>query len=490
MRLTSIKRAITECGKPVIKIEAQSECLDKIGGNYYGVPGRVIQGSEGVTPFAFRKVTNIRGFVKDTPRTIERFVSQNCRTQLVRSSEITEIQGGDMYPAWKMREIEEMFHQKQIIIDGQEVVWRGGELFTRLGSCLNYFRFIASVEECTKQQIYGCSSECSENTMYFIIPDRIVTQTFFNESGLAVANTYQSLLDYYRAQSGIIEVEDIPGDLQIRCDYFKVFKVRGTGYIPSVFYFDEYSNSNKVIGMFLDSEDPDYNLLCRGIDNQACARVQILPITITEIACLELTLGTPVVTELGCTVIPFEPAWEQHSGDTSIFVSGNARILNLSVINDLLISTGGEPVEATWDYTVPSDMPDNCVYNTPIPPTATILEVRINSDLPLDPTEYNFTAGVLTFNSDCPVEGDLINVKFEYTSSSTPVLSGDIIAKIQGTNCTPKSTIYLSHTSFDVIPSGATLIIQNDGNIRWYGPVTSSDMSGSVIEITNIIYSV
>lgn len=53
----------------------------------------------------------------------------------------------------------------------------------------------------------------------------------------------------------------------------------------------------------------------------------------------------------------------------------------------------------------------------------------------------------------------------------------------------PRAAITFSHANNDSIPVDGLLIINTDGRISYTGPVTTADLTGSHIQITNIIYT-
>lgn len=485
-RLSTIKRPITSCNKPVIKLVTTTECTDQIGDSYYGT-GDIIDGSVGATQFPFQKITNLRGFIKDIPREIIRQNSLNCRVQKVSSSVKYDLQGGDAYPSWKMRELEEMFHGKQIIVDGQEVLFSGGTMFTELGSgCPQLYRLRTTIEECRKEQIYGCQSECTPNCYFFRIPSNIVTQNFFNEAGAQIASNYNQLLEWYRNQSNVKEVIDVEEVLQIACDYYKVFKVIATGYIPSFIFFDNPSQTNKVYGVSLDCDQPDYSKLCGNIDNRSCGALDLDIPFVFELECGAITITDTDVFEIssGCGVAPF-PNWQQHTGTTSIIVSGNLRTLNLSVYNEDY--PGVPPIEGSLDYLI--GMGDECGFNSGLPIDADVYEVQ-EDGVPLDESEwsYNMATQDITF-LPCVDVGDIVTLKY-HQGGASPTFSGQIIATITGPSCLPLSPVYQTNSNNASIPAGATILIEPNGNIRWYGMPTSYDAIKSIIEVTGISYTV
>jgi len=487
MNLSRIKRPTTSCGKPVIKLVTTTECKDNIADNYYGT-GTIIDGSGSVSAFPFQKVTNLRGWIKDTPREITRQDSLNCRTQKVFSKVSYQLQGGDYYPTWKMRELEEQFHAKQMIWDGLEMKFPSQTPFEEIGTfCNPVYRLRAAIDECRKQQIYGCQSECEPNCYHFLIPANIITQNFFNEAGQQVASTYTQLLDWYRQQSNISEVTDINADIQIQCDYYRIFKVVGTGYVPSFLFFDTPTQSNKIFGKALDCNSPNYAALCGNVDNRSCGQIQINPVVIYELTCevVEITGVEVFILGESCDVVPF-PDWVQHTGDTDIISAGNVRTLSVSVFNDNYIGSG--ETDGSVNQTTPIDEV-TCIIDTGVPPNGDVYEVQFDG-VPISPSEYSYNPSTqeMTFS---PCVGVDVEITVKYTIAGTsPTFNNEIIAVITGSSCLPPTTLYLSNANNASIPLGSTLVIDTMGNVKWIGAPTSSDMTGTVIEVIDIIYNV
>lgn len=482
MSLSNIIRPFTSCNKPVIKLVTTTGCSDEIGDSFYGI-GDVIDGSSEVSAFPFAKITNLRGFIKDIPRDIIRQVSLNCKPQKVSSTIKYDLQGADAYPAWKMRELEEMFHGKQINIDGYDVQFTGGAMFEQLGKdCPPLFRLRTTIEECRREQIYGCQDECTPNCYFFLIPANIVTQNFFNDAGIQIASNYQQLLDWYGAQSNVQEVQNVVADLQINCDYYRAFKVTATGYLPSFFFFDNPSQVNKVYGMSLDCNQPNYSKLCGNVDNSACGLLVLDPPLVYELTCGDVTITDTTVFMLGtpCDIEPY-PNWEQHTGTTNILSSGSLRTINLSVFNEDFV--GVAPTDTYYEFI--TDGTTKCGLVPPIPPDSDVYEI---DPVPDGDWSYNPSTQEVTFDP-CLEEGLSVKIRYTY-GGNAPTLNGEIIAVVSGTGCTPSGPVYLNNSNNASIPVGATLLIEPGGNVRWYGAPTSYDNTGSVIEITNIQYNI
>lgn len=488
--LTRIQRPKSDCGKPIIRLEAYSSCNDE--GGYYGT-GSPTSGSNGVQPFAYRRVTNIRGFVSRVPRTIERIVSQNCRTQKTTSSRIWQIQGADLYPVWKMDEIETMLQSEHITIDGEDVVYRAAEpAFTlAYNSCTGLFTLRINVEECTIQNIYGCGESCEQFYYVLAIPialplDDNGNVNFFTDGASLIGNDITSLMQYLRNQTGVTDVQDLTGVISLNCSFYAIISISGINpVLPPYFYINYPSVKNKVWLRKLNVVNPDYDSLCNNINTTKCKALHIGTPTIIALTCSDVILDTPIVTLFGgnCWVDPV-PYWEQYSGVTSIVGGYGTNTLNLSLFNQNLPIAVSD-LTGQYDYTAGSS--GACSVLIPNGQGAIIDLVEIKGS-PTSDYNFNQSTGVIDFTGfTCLGASDFVHIEYHFPAGIGQVLSGQVIAEIKG-GCLPTNTTYVTHSINPSIPDGSTLIIGTDGKIRWVGRVTTSDNTGSVIEVTNIVY--
>lgn len=469
--LVNIQRPTSDCGKPIIRIEAFSDCFDNMTGEYYG--GNL----------NYKKTLNLKGFIKSVPREVERTISFNCRTQKVRSSRVYEIQGADLYHEWKKNEIEDMLSLKTITIDGEEVVYNGGVSFEEANtSCPKLYRLRLQVEECAKQQIHGCGDECPTKDNIFVIPERQINDTYFDSQGRRIASSFQGLINWFKAQSGITVAEEVAA--LVDCLYYKVLRVQGTGLVPSTIYFDQPLAQNKVVAYKIDLNSPDINLICNGVNNNECGVLLLDAPTIYEVVCDDITLGTPLIYKIGenCSIVPMGSWYED--GTNEIASTGIHKNMTLKLRSDAHILPPPPSSGTTFSYT--SSIQSNCTIQTDIADDAVIQEVRRNGVVQTGGQySYNPTTKVITL-TNCLNTNDTVEIDYSFTSY--PVIS-EVIARITGTMCTPNSLYVFNNSTNSSIPLGANLTLYSNGEIKWTGKVTQADGSGSTIEIDNILYT-
>jgi hypothetical protein len=473
MSLTSIQRPISECNKPVIRLVATPSCESS--------NGNIADGSEGVSNFPFQIITNLKGFIRDIPREIIRQNSKNCRPQKVQSSVKYELQGGNLYPAWKMREIEQSFMSEKIEIDGQEVLFSGGAIFEVAGNtCNNLYRLKTIIEECQTISIFGCNPTCLTPIYYFVIPPipEFEVPNFFNDSGILVASGYSQLLAYYSNRANVLEVEDIVEPLPIQCSYYKVFSIKTSGITPSYLYVDSVSNSSKIFGIPLDESNPDYNKLCKGIDNTACLIPIIEPPFVYELTCGDITIGSITqFSDMMCAIM-VQNMW---TGDVEITSTGDTRSIDIDISSTEYISGGGAIGEIAHTIILGQE----CGITLSIDGGASIIDIQVNG-IDLDESDYSYTYPNLTF-SPCLTVGDDLIIK--YQEQITPPYIKQTIALITGTMCRPLTTVYQNNENNSSIPVGATIAIFPNGEVRWYGVPSAHTDANSTITVTDIIYN-
>ena len=86
---------------------------------------------------------------------------------------------------------------------------------------------------------------------------------------------------------------------------------------------------------------------------------------------------------------------------------------------------------------------------------------------------------------------DVLNEDLTYDSgdpeAELPVVSADVAYISAGG--WPKEMKMFTHANIDSIPADGLLTIDTNGRINYTGPVTAANLSGSNIQITNIIYT-
>lgn len=492
--LLSINRPTDNCGKPVMKLEAYSDCQeDNFTNNYYG-NGDIIDRSDGFGgTIQFSKSTNIHVSISRIPRKIERTVSYFCRTQKVRSSKTWDIQGMDMYPAWKMDEIEGMLQAETIVADGQEVVYRGGDpAFTQIvNGCTGRFKMRLTFEECAKQQIYGCNSDCVKKDKYINVTDGIFNTdlsmaTFYDSNKVKIASSYDGFKAWLRNQDGVTDVQEVDNS-DMKCASYKVLKISGGDALSAIYYAVKTNPNNKIYIRAVEG----INELCNGQDSTLCATPILGIPELYEITCDAVVYGTPELYYMGqeCEIIPMN-GWVQGSGETSVKAGIDSTKVSLSLTNPNFIGNSGGQQTLIFNELNNSATP-MCTVTLPSGIGATINEVKINNVV-LSSGSYTFDdiTGKVTIvdEGNCAQNEQYFYVSYDVISGNSPyVMSGQTIAKIQG-GCLPLNNVYFTNSCNGSIPDDVTIVIQPNGEIKWWGQVNYSDNNGSKIDVTNLIF--
>lgn len=276
------------CGLPLLRIEAEFACKDVFSGQYYGDPGTVTSGSY-TAGYQYKKVLNIRGTFRRLPRTIEKQISLNSRTQKVQTVRKWELQSSEQFPDWKMDDIEDMFCAPHIYVNGVEYIYPGDTPFRMLYPKEQNSKYALKtiMQEFNKWQIFGCSDDCgSPSERYYGLQRQ--ANAYYSENGALIARTYDELLAYFNSINGSTGTRDIT-DATIPGGYYKIFKVTGTGAMPAFFYADNVTIGSRIYGKDLDASDPDYTQLFR---ISSCASPVIGEIAFTSESCQSPVIGT------------------------------------------------------------------------------------------------------------------------------------------------------------------------------------------------------
>ncbi len=289
---------VTECGDALIRIISAFDCLDAFTGDFYGIPDTVLSGS---ATFGYVKISNIRGRIVRRPREIKRELSYNCKLQRVESTVAYLLEGFEYFPTWKMQELEGQLHSSRIWVDDyrtyKEYQFSGGTPLKQISKCFELFKLETVLEVCTQRQVFGCGADCTVaigidgSNLVYSIPESYNGGAFFGENKQMVAQDYDELLVYLRAQDGITDVHDI--DISsIDCTIYKAIAISGNGYIPGSIYYDAATGNNRVFGAVVkELED-----MCNGV--LSCSKPVTGIILIDDMLCQEPETGTPVVTDI------------------------------------------------------------------------------------------------------------------------------------------------------------------------------------------------
>jgi len=329
-------RPTTPCGAYLITLYSYFTCYDSFNDEYYGIPAGQTWG--------FAKVTNFRGSIERLPRTITRQISYNCQLQQVESTPVYRIKSiQEAFPAWKMREMEGQLHADNIFVNDyvtdKQYQYSGGTPFERIYTCWELYKFVATLQDCTQRQIFGCSDPCSNDGLLFSVPGNYMEGAFYSESGNKIGNDLADLIDWYRNQDGITEAYQVYPTSPLTsplCSEYAMFYVDGNGYIPTFFYFDKVAPGNRVYGV----QGIDPSILCSG--EPECEVPQIGTITFSNDGCLTPDIGT-ITFE---TIIPADLTitdygdWAASSADGSLY--NNSVTFSLTTVNTTI--TGGSDV--------------------------------------------------------------------------------------------------------------------------------------------------
>lgn len=324
-------RPMTQCGNYLITLYSYFTCYDSFNDEYYGIPAGQTWG--------FAKVTNFRGSIERLPRTITRQISYNCQLQQVESTPVYRIKSiQEAFPAWKMREMEGQLHADNIFVNDyvtdKQYQYSGGTPFERIYTCWELYKFVATLQDCTQRQIFGCSDPCSNDGLMFSIPGNYMEGAFYSESGNLIAEDFAGLLEWYRNQDGITEAYQLYPTSPLTsplCSEYAMFYVDGNGYIPTFFYYDAVRPANRVYG--IQGTDPE--VLCN--DEPVCEVPEVGVITFDDDGCITPEIGSITfedVTPIDVTISDYGD-WEASSQDGALY--GSSVTFSLTTVNTTLV---------------------------------------------------------------------------------------------------------------------------------------------------------
>lgn len=342
---------LSACGDPLIRIISRFECIDQFTGEVYGNPAQVFSGA---ADWNYTKITTTTGRIVPRPRDIIREWSYNCRLQRTESQPTYLLEAYEMFPAWKMLEIEGQLHANKLWIDDyinqKEYIFSGGTPFAKVDGaldCTELFKLQTNLYECTQRQIFGCTTICeSTSNGFLIIPASYNDGGFYDENGLLIATVLDGdeaspyavgLVQWLRSQDGITDVTVINITGYSCEDYtYAIVQIQGTGYIPTFIYIDNPSTANRLYTIVTNDTD----VLCGYIGETPCARPAI-DITISSMVC-ETPVLVITVEEITPTTLIVSDAgdWVQTSSLAEVY--GNQVTLSLDTVNSSIIAGVGE----------------------------------------------------------------------------------------------------------------------------------------------------
>lgn len=485
--LATIQRKTADCGKPVVNLKGGGGCGN---GFVYTGSGSVVVGSAGVEPFSYNYNINILGNVYRLPRKIERSIAHNCTTQKSISSRMYKVEGWQIFPLWKMNEIEELLMSKDIYIDNIKVVFKGDRVFEQVGrSCDNMYKLNFTVEECHVQQIYGCVGDCAimQNVYAFrasmanTLHDGTFNVTADNGFEINSSNLYNYLL----SRNGVTAVYDVTADpdiVALNSDIILAFKVEGIRPVLPYFHVGNRSSKARVFPIIR----PLGTAVSSGLGlSGICDNINISGlITSTLQTCDALVVGTPFIVPIAAACnLTLNGFWadilhtsltNNLNGTSSIRIDiiDISRDVIIGANTNLYIATGGE---------VAVVLPNGV--------GGSVTSVLKNGVLITSPANYVFddSLGALRFTSPLSA-GDKIETTYHtMVAPTTYFLRGETIATIDGA-CRPSRTITLRNSDEPSIPVDATLMIIPDGRVIYTGRVTSSSTHDISLQLASITY--
>lgn len=393
---------LVQCDPDYLALHTWYECYDKQTGEYYATPGDILSGD---ASFTFGKTTNLLAILQQVPREITREYSFNCILQRTESQRQYEVRGRELFPPWKMNEIENQLHSPNIYIDDVQYQFNGGTLFEQFvipRYCYYQYKLKMTLNDCNIFQIHGCGDACNTNgaTLSFMVVTG--AEQYYSENRNLVATDADELMNYYRNLSGVTDVVALdPGDFD--CDFDFGFTVYSTSaYVPNSIFIGQPQPNTRLFGL----SDEELAAICVSII--ADETPDLGTPVITDDTSTPPVFGTPTITDYDELAIAIYPAQSWQVQDSSAVVSQGVM-------------------------------------------TAT----------------FNLR------NPDYPLVG----------SPATVPIIADLIARFD-INGAPKYSISITPDDNTQIPADTTMTIDENGYVRYYGTLTSADMTYGYIQIT------
>lgn len=400
--------AVTLCGEPLLRLITKVDCYDPFFGDYYGMPENVSIGS--TLTFPFVKISTFKGRLRQRPREISIERSYNCRIQRAESARQYLLEGFELFPSWKMDELEVQLHGNQIWVDDfnnyKEYIFNGGVALKQIvnGTCYDTFKLEATINDCTKRITYGCVVSCApQNTNYYVIPSNYAGGLFYNQSCGVIADLiYEpspavgtSLITWFQSQGLNAELVDAS---PVSCDYTAIIAVtpNTSSVIPSTIYYDSCGLNTQIQVLNVSLED-----ICDYIP-QGCDAPVIGTITDSDMPCDAPVIG--VITDSDIT--PTDLTFYDYN-DWAMVIAAIENKLELYG-NSILF--GLDTIKAGVPYVIGDDVPlvneqIGFVTAAAIPSVAKVFD-STNSDLTGDQTITVNTDGFVYFNGTITVTVD------------------------------------------------------------------------------------
>ncbi|MBD3904475.1 hypothetical protein NAL32_07500 [Chryseobacterium sp. Ch-15] len=253
------------CQLPLIKLSATYNCFDNVKNAYYGDPKTLLNYPGNNQTLIHQNSFYIQGQLQQQPAEIKRNITFLGKPQRAENVEKLSVFGLEVFPDWKMREIESVLSGRRIFIDGIEYIYRGAKSFIRdeiQGS--NSWIFKTELENAPKVNDFTCIEDCITNCYYFVITSGTKDQDYYKEDKSKIGDTYQELLDYFNSLNDVISVTDV-NVATIGCNVTAVLKIDSFGYVPSFIYYKMPINEYRIFVKFDDCQSPIK--LCEGMTN-------------------------------------------------------------------------------------------------------------------------------------------------------------------------------------------------------------------------------
>lgn len=253
------------CQLPLIKLSATYNCFDNVKNAYYGDPKTLLNYPGNDQTLIHQNSFYIQGQLQLQPAEIKRNITFLGKPQRTENIEKLSVFGLEVFPDWKMREIESVLSGRRIFVDGIEYIYRGAKSFTRdeiQGS--NSWIFKTELENAPKVNDFTCIEDCITNCYYFVITSGTKDQDYYREDKSKIGDTYQELIDYFNSLNDIISVTDVDTST-IGCHIIAAIKIDSFGYVPSFIYYKMPINEYRIFVKFDDCQNPIK--LCEGLTN-------------------------------------------------------------------------------------------------------------------------------------------------------------------------------------------------------------------------------
>ncbi|VXB03183.1 hypothetical protein [Chryseobacterium sp. 8AT] len=253
------------CQLPLIKLSATYNCFDNVKNAYYGDPKTLLNYPGNDQTLIHQNSFYIQGQLQIQPAEIKRNITFLGKPQRTENIEKLSVFGLEVFPDWKMREIESVLSGRRIFVDGIEYIYRGTKSFTRdeiQGS--NSWIFKTELENPPKVNDFTCIEDCITNCYYFVITSGTKDQDYYREDKSKIGDTYQELIDYFNSLNDIISVTDVDTST-IGCHIVAAIKIDSFGYVPSFIYYKMPINEYRIFVKFDDCQNPIK--LCEGLTN-------------------------------------------------------------------------------------------------------------------------------------------------------------------------------------------------------------------------------